>query len=268
MSESNSYEFKGSIPKHYDEYLGPMFFEPYAIEVTNLVDPMKVNRALEIAAGTGRVTRHLKNRLSPGAKLFATDISPDMLEIAKTKFETGAVEWKVVDAQDIPFEENTFDLVVCCFGLMFIPDKEKAYREIKRVLKPGGKFLFSTWDKLEENGPSALYRKIVRPYLPQPVPAIYGLPFSMNDPEEITADLKAAGFQNILIQKIRKPCVSESARYAAEGLSTGGTVYNELMKTNPAAVTEIKNELEKQIREKYGDPMRAEMSALVGETEK
>jgi ubiquinone/menaquinone biosynthesis C-methylase UbiE len=265
----NKFQFSGDIPRHYDEYLGPMFFEPYAVEIANRIDPLKVNAVLELAAGTGRVTRHIRNRIAPAARLVATDISPDMLSVAKEKLAGESIEWQTADAGQLSFDDNQFDLVVCCFGLMFMPDRKKVYEEIMRVLKPGGKFLFSTWDELSKVGPSNLYRRITLEYLPKPVPPAYGLPFSMHDTEMIRQELKNSGFNDLIIQHIQKPCFSESARYAAEGLAMGGTVYTELMKTNPAAIPKITDELEKQIRENYGDkPMQAEMSAIIGEAVK
>jgi ubiquinone/menaquinone biosynthesis C-methylase UbiE len=102
-TSSAAFCFSGSIPRHYEQYLGPMFFEPYAIEVSNRIDISSVVAALEIACGTGRVTRHLRNVISPKAKLIASDISPDMPAIAKKKLEPLNIKWQIVDAQELPF---------------------------------------------------------------------------------------------------------------------------------------------------------------------
>lgn len=260
----DSSRFSGSIPQHYDEYLGPLFFEPYAVEVANRIDHSGVELAVELASGTGIVTRHLRNCLSPSAKLVASDISEDMLTIAKEKLKQEKIDWQLIDAENLLFPDNSVDLIVCCFGYMFVPNKEKAFVEAWRILKPGGMLIFSTWDKLESNQASYVYRTIAKKYLEDPLPESYNLPFSMNNELEIKNSLKKVGFKKITIEIVQKTCVSPSAHQAAEGLSQGGLIYNEIMKRNPNWMTEIKVELEKQLAEKFGKaPMKANMSAIV-----
>jgi len=261
---SKPYQFTGSIPAHYDQYLGPLFFEPYAEEVAERISGIQINTALELAAGTGRVTKHLRRALPQNARLIASDVSAEMLEIAKEKLEGEKVEWRIIDLNDLPFEDNSIDLIVCCFGYMFATDKVKAYSEALRVLKNGGMLLIATWDRLSAIGASNVYRQVVKKYLPDPPPASFGLPFSMHDEEEIKNDLQKAGFSAIKIERVQKLSTSDTAKNAAIGLSQGGTIYNEIMKINPAAVDEIKEEVEKQLTEKYGvAPMVARMSALI-----
>src|SRR5687768_4101069 len=110
-----SADFSGEIAIHYDRFLGPLFFEPYAIEVAKRIDPVPVSIALEIAAGTGRVTRHIRDRIPASAKFIASDISEDMLAEAKKKLSHLDIDWQNIDAQQLPFRDNSIDLVVCCF---------------------------------------------------------------------------------------------------------------------------------------------------------
>ena len=112
---------------HYDHFLGPLFFEPYAIEIAKRIDPSPVAIALEIAAGTGRVTRHIRERIAASEKLIASDISEEMLAEAKKKLSHLDIDWQNIDAQQLPFRDNSIDLVVCCFGYMFVPDRPKAF---------------------------------------------------------------------------------------------------------------------------------------------
>src|SRR6188472_4451082 len=135
-----SVDDSGDTAAHYDQFFGPLYFEPYAIEVVKRIDPSSVSIALEIAAGTGRVTRHIRERIPTGAKLIASDISEDMLAEAKKKLGRLNIDWQNLDAQQLPFSENSIDLVVCCFGYMFVPNKQKAFAEAYRVLRPGGMF--------------------------------------------------------------------------------------------------------------------------------
>src|SRR5687767_7349545 len=214
---SSSGDFLGDVAAYYDEFLGPLFFEPYAIEVAKRIDPTAVSTALEIAAGTGRVTRHIRERIPTSAKLIASDISEDMLAEAKKKLSHLDIEWQNIDAQQLPFSDNSIDLVVCCFGYMFVPDKPKAFAEVNRVLRPGGMFLFTTWDELEHNAASCTSTSVAKEYLEEPLPDSYYLATSMNDEAVIRPLLQDAGFSKITIEKVKLFSVSPTAKEAAYG---------------------------------------------------
>jgi len=263
---SHPFDFSGSIPKHYDQFSGPLFFEPYAIEVSNRINPSSVDVALELASGTGCVTRHLRNILPVSAKLIASDISQDMLAIAKEKLKASNIDWEMIDAQKLPFEDGSIDLVVCCFGYMFVPDKLKAFEEAYRVLRKDGMLLFTTWDKLELIGASYVYRSIAKKYLKEPLPESYNLPFSMYDKSSITKMLREVGFSKTSVEKVSKLSISPTAKEATEGLTNGGVIYNEIMRRNPDWIEEIKVLVEKELTEKFGEsPMVAPMSAVISQ---
>ena len=269
MSNTDKTTFSVSDLNHYDHYLGPLYFEPYAIEIASRIDPDSIQVALELACGTGRVTRHLRAAIPATAKLIASDISPDMLAVAKDKLKSSNIEWQIIDAQELPFGDNSIDLIVCSFGFMFVPFKEMAFAEAYRVLKPGGILLFSTWDKLEFNAASDVYRKAVKKFLVEQLPQNYKLPFSMNDEVELKEWLQQSGFTSISVERVDKESISPTATEAAFGLTQGGSIYNEVMKRNPAWVPEIYKLVEKELTEKYGaSPMIAPMRALITEAGK
>jgi ubiquinone/menaquinone biosynthesis C-methylase UbiE len=260
-----SSDLPGETATHYDEFFGPLFFEPYAVEVAKRIDPALVSIVLEIAAGTGRVTRHIRAHISSSAKLIASDISEDMLAVARKKLSYLDIDWQNIDAQQLHFSDNSIDLVVCCFGYMFVPDRSKAFAEAYRVLKPGGQFLFTTWDKLENNAASYSSRSIAQKYLGEPLPESYNLATSMNDETVITPLLGEAGFTKISIEKVGLFSVSRTAKEATDGL-VGGPIYEELKKRNPIWIDEIKIKLEKELAEKFGAaPMIAPISALISQ---
>jgi ubiquinone/menaquinone biosynthesis C-methylase UbiE len=268
--DNSSANKSSSIPAeeaaiHYDRFFGPFYFEPYAIEVAKKIVPEKIAVALEIAAGTGRVTRHIRQRIPPAATLIASDISEEMLAVAIQQLNDPDIEWRNIDAQQLPFADNSIDLVICCFGYMFVPDKSKAFAEAYRVLKPGGQFLFTTWDQLERNAASHCARTIAASFLEKPFPASADLATSMHDETAIAALLETARFSSITIERKQLLSVSPTAGEAAEGLLKGG-VYDDINKDRPDILPEIRMRLEKELAEKFGNaPMVSPMSAVICE---
>ncbi len=144
---SDDANFIGDIPEHYDRGLGPIIFVDYAADLARRAAACVPARVLETAAGTGIVTRQLRDLLPVGVRLTATDLNPPMLEVARAKFQPDEdVDFRHADAAALPFADDSFDAVVCQFGVMFFPDKDRSYREIHRVLAPGGRYLFNVWD--------------------------------------------------------------------------------------------------------------------------
>lgn len=262
-NDANSIQYSPTAALHYEKYSGPVFFEPYALEVAGRIHPSSVKVALEIACGTGRVTRHLRRVLPPSSKLIATDISSDMLQVAKDELKGLPVDWQLADAQELPFEDNSIDLIVCCFGYMFVPEKLKAFKEAHRVLRQDGTLLFTTWDRLELNIATHIHREVIRKYLGGELPESYTTAFSMNNEEEIKSWLTQAGFTETAVERVEKIAVSESARNVAEGLAYGGAIFSDMFKRNPEWLPRIQSDIEKTLIEKYGDaPMKAPMRAL------
>jgi len=146
MQPKEAFKFTGADAEYYDQYLGPILFEPYGKYLASLIDVADNSSVLEIACGTGRVTRHLRRALPGSVRVVATDLSSDMMDVAKRGIDNTGIEFRTEDAQNLSFADNTFDLVICQFGMMFLPDKAKGFSEVYRVLKPGGKFLSFTWD--------------------------------------------------------------------------------------------------------------------------
>jgi ubiquinone/menaquinone biosynthesis C-methylase UbiE len=144
--------FRGSVPELYTRYAGPVFFAPYAAELAGRIKGMTSGRLLETACGTGIVTRALAAALPNTVAIAATDLNQPMIDFAKLQPGSERIRWEQADAQDLPFPDQTFEVVVCQFGVMFFPNKEKAYREALRVLKPGGRFFFTVWDRVETIG--------------------------------------------------------------------------------------------------------------------
>jgi len=191
--------FAGSIPKFYEEYLVPLIFEPYAGDLASRLasrqSTRKLSRVLEIAAGTGVVTRHLASKLPADVSIVATDLNQPMLDTAADMGTSRPVEWRPADAMQLPFEGGEFDAVVCQFGVMFFPDKAKAFSEARRVLRPGGVLLFNVWDRIEENEFADAVTTALASLFPDDPPRFLArTPHGYHDVAAVTRDLRGGGF--------------------------------------------------------------------------
>jgi ubiquinone/menaquinone biosynthesis C-methylase UbiE len=188
--------FAGSVPKLYDQYLVPLIFEPYAEDLARRVSSRPCRRLLEIACGTGAATRQLAAALPPEATIVATDLNRAMLDVASAVPVDRPVEWREADAMQLPFEDETFDVVVCQFGAMFFPDKGKAFAEARRVLEPGGRLLFSVWDRIEENEFADVVTNALETVFPADPPRFMArTPHGYHDVATIASDVARGGFE-------------------------------------------------------------------------
>ncbi len=259
--------FSGTVPALYDQYMGPLFFEPYASDIASRITKKNIQKILEIACGTGRVTKHIRKAISTSAELIATDLNPGMLKVASEVLRGMNVEFRVADAQALPFNDESFDCIVCQFGFMFVPDKRGAFREAFRVLKKDGRLLFNTWDRIENNPLSNTIKNIVASYFTEhDAGDFYKIPFSMHDKKEIEHLLEDAGFNNITIELVTKEGVSRSAAEGAKGLILGTPAFMEIAAIDDAAPGKIVTLAEKEISRLYGDnPSKSELNAWLCE---
>jgi len=187
--------FAGSIPQLYERYLVPLIFEPYAADLAARVALRAPSSVLEVAAGTGVVTRRLASKLAPSVALVATDLNQAMLDQAASVGTSRPVEWRQADAMQLPFPDKTFDAVVCQFGVMFFPDKPKAFSEARRVLRPGGAFIFNVWDSIDHNEFAHTVTLALEPLFPLDPPRFLArIPHGFSDAEVWARQLSAGGF--------------------------------------------------------------------------
>jgi SAM-dependent methyltransferase len=209
-----------SMPEIYDRCLGPALFAPYAAHLAGVVADLAPGAVLELAAGTGIVTRELV-RAVPQARITATDLNAAMVAWAAERI-TGP-DWQVADAQSLTFPDSSFDVVVCQFGVMFFPDKPRAFAEAGRVLRPGGTLLFTAWDTVETSDfPAALVESIAAVMPDDPPDFVVRIPYGYHEPDEIERDVAAGGLRLERIERVVLGANAASARAIAEGFS-GGT---------------------------------------------
>ena len=252
--------FTGSIPKLYQEHLVPMMFESYALDLaqrlTSSLSAKPNAKVLELAAGTGVVTRHLAALLPSSTSITATDLNPAMLAIALHLGTPRAVTWEQADALKLPFPDASFDAVVCQFGVMFFPDKSKAFSEARRVLKPGGVLLFNVWDKIEENEfPHTVHKALAELYPSNPSHFMTRAPHGYYDQEVIARDLKLAGFSappQFTTRTIRSHAAS--AHIPAVAFCQGTPMRGEIEVRDPTAtgLTQAIDAAEKALIQRFG----------------
>lgn len=187
--------FAGSIPELYDKHLVPLIFESYAADLVHRIASRPLACVLEIAAGTGVVTRALASMLPDRVSVIATDLNQPMLDHASSVGTTRPVEWRQADAMQLPFRDGMFDAVVCQFGVMFFPEKARAYSEARRVLRRGGVFIFNVWDRIEENQFAETVTNALEPLFPEDPPRFLArTPHGYYDHETIKRDLARGEF--------------------------------------------------------------------------
>jgi len=227
--------FTHSTPALYDRYMGTLLFEPYAKLVAERCAVLKPDRILETAAGTGIVTRAV-HRAAPRAQVVATDINPAMLEFAAQALRSEHISFRPADAQNFPFAEGSFDLVLCQFGVMFFTDKIRANQEARRVLRPNGHYLLVTFDRLELNPiPKAAQDAVGALFAHDTFDYMEHGPFCYADPVRIKHDLLAAGFTDVEIETI-KLSSRVNSRDAAQGLVFGSPFRLEIERRDPSAL--------------------------------
>ena len=260
--------FDGGIPERYDRHLGPALFDPYAADLAARV-PASAVRVLEVACGTGIVTRRLRERLGAAARITATDLSPDMVRFAASRVAGdsvagGAVEFRPADACSLPFPDATFDALVCQFGVMFVPDKLAAFREARRVLAPGGMLLFNVWDALAANAVTLVADGAIRGLFAADPPRFYEIPFGFHDDGVIRPLLREAGFRTVTRTEVPMTTRSPSAEDLATGLVQGTPMATAIRERNAVPVEAVTRAVAGALAAAFGaGPLAAPMRAVV-----
>ena len=257
--------FAGSIPETYDRYLVPLIFEPYARDLVRRLGEFDPPEILEVAAGTGVVTRAMAAGL-PNARIVASDLNQPMLDrAAAMQKPDGRVTWRQADAQALPFADRSFDAVVCQFGAMFFPDKIQAYRQARRVLRPGGRLFLNVWNEIARNEfADAVTHALAKMFPHDPPLFMARTPHGYHDRALIRAELRAGGFATIEIDTVEEPSRAAGPRDAAIAYCQGTPLRNEIEARNPAGLEEATAMATDELARRFGTgAIEGRISALV-----
>ena len=253
MSEADKV-FEGTIPDVYDDYLVPLIFETYAVDLARRVASLEPKTVLETAAGSGVVTRALAPLLFDDARYAVTDLNQPMLDRASRRQPADPrIEWRQADALDLPFQAETFDVICCQFGVMFFPDKVAGYRSAIQALRDGGKFIFNVWDRIEENAFADSVTRTATSVFPDDPPLFLArTPHGYHDVALIEAELDAAGFKHCEVHTLASESRAENPRVPAVAYCQGTPLRNELEARDPAKIDDVTNLAAADLEQRFG----------------
>jgi len=257
--------FTDGVAKFYESTLVPLIFEPYAEDLAARTQALAPSAVLEVACGTGVVTRALASALPAGCKITATDLNEAMVAHGELIGTSRAVTWRQADVMALPFADETFDVVVCQFGVMFFPDRVAAYREIRRVLRPGGTFLFNIWNSIEDNEFAAAVTNAVSTLYPEDPPVFLArTPHGHGNPTQIESDAKAAGFTQCSMVQRDDVCAAMDPEQPAIAYCQGTPLRNEIEARDAGGLERATAAAAAAIKARYGEgPIKGRISAVV-----
>jgi ubiquinone/menaquinone biosynthesis C-methylase UbiE len=246
--------FAGSIPEIYDRFLVPLIFETYALDLAERVARADPSDVLETAAGTGVLTRAMASRLPAHAHIVATDLNQPMVDHAAARQRgDGRIAWRQADALALPFQDQAFDVVACQFGVMFFPDKVQGYKEARRVLRPGGRFLFNVWDRISDNVFAQVVTEALAGLFPRDPPLFMArTPHGHHDVGKAREELTVAGFTSLAVETVDGASKANSPRDVAIAYCQGTPLRNEIEARDPMGLGKATEVAEEALAHRFG----------------
>ena len=254
--------FVGSIVELYDAILGPFMFEPFAREMAARLSGFEGD-LLEVAAGTGILTRELDRALSPRSPITATDLNPPMLDFAARRLRSPRVTWRQADALALPFEAQSFDAVACQFGVMFYPDQKAGHAEAARVLRPDGRYVVSVWDDLASNPVAQTVHHAAAACFADDPPQFFArTPHGCHDTGKLRDDVAAAGFGEVVSETVTLDAGRLPAEELARGFCGGTPLRNEIVAREKDGLDRVTVAVERALQARFGQgPVESKIQA-------
>jgi ubiquinone/menaquinone biosynthesis C-methylase UbiE len=229
----------GSYPELYEQLAVPAFFERFARMLLERAQIAPGERVLDVAAGTGVVSRTVAREGSPG-RLVGYDLTPAMVEVGKNSPGGDRVEWVLGNGQELPFEDDSFDVVLCQQGLQFFEDPVAGTSEMRRVLGGGGRVLAACWDRDE----GSLFEVLVEVLgeFDEQLAQVAKTPFSMT-PERFEEIFRAGGFEDVTIDRLEGEGVWPSAEQGVRTFLEGTPIALFLAGVDPERVAELRTRI-------------------------
>jgi ubiquinone/menaquinone biosynthesis C-methylase UbiE len=196
MSTATYRTYSGSAAELYEKVFVPTIATPVSAELLRTADLRAGERVLDVACGTGVVTRAAAEQVGPTGTVSGVDMSPDMIGVARNTPAAGApIAWYEADGAALPLPDESYDVALCQMGLMFMPDKAAAIAELHRALAPGGRVVINTPGRIQP--PMQAMEKAIADTLDPELAVFVGAVFSLHDPDELAGLLRGAGFADV-----------------------------------------------------------------------
>ncbi len=246
--------FTTDVAELYESTLVPLIFHPYARDLAERASAFAPSSVLEVACGTGVVTRALAEALPEECGIVATDLNEAMVAHGQQIGTTRPVTWRQADVMALPYPDESFDVVVCQFAVMFFPDRVAAYREIHRVLRPGGAFLFNVWNSIDQNEFADVVTTAAATLYPDDPPLFLArTPYGHGSPAEIEADVRKAGFESCVLMQRDEISVAANSELPAVAYCQGTPLRNEILAREPGGLDRATAAASEALRARFGD---------------
>jgi len=248
-----------------DRYLAPSLLSPFADDMARRLSRLSMGPLLEISADTGILTQAIASAISAGLTIIATDSSAEMVKHASIKPGMARVTWQHADPRTLPFPDGTFGILACHFGVCAMPDRIQAFQEARRVMKPGGRFVFSVLGHIRQNQVADCLQNTLDELFPTNPPRyVERILHGYANNEAIDDDLTDAGFTEAIYTAVELPYVAASARDVAMGYCLGTRLRVEIDIRTAGESKRVTEAVTAALERRFGSgPIEASMRAHI-----
>lgn len=248
-----------------DQYLAPSLLAPFADDMARRLSRISMGPLLETSADTGVLTQAIASAMSAGLTIIATDPCVEMVEHASTKPGMARINWQTADPHALPFADATFGIVTSHFSVSSMPDRVQAFLEARRVMKQGGRFVFSVPGHLRHNPAADCLQDVMDTLFPINPPRFVAHVFhGYADNEAVDDDLTAAGFTDAIYTTVALPYAAASARDVAMGYCRGTPLRMEIEARAPGEAERVTRAATAALERRFGTgPIATTMRAHV-----